>query len=187
MLRLYILKRHRLKWAAPRGAKIFSYCDIRKMGTVYRIVNSVNDMIYIGSTMKTIEQRFDDHLTRAQCLDRKAPIHVAMREHGLDKFQIEMIESVPDCTRAELLEREAFHQHAADKSTLYNERLVFTATKPRVKNRHARINYMTQYNKHTRDEKVAMVTRALNTIICALYANEAPLSSWYHCIDSGSD
>ena len=61
--------------------------------SVYKIINSVDDYIYIGSTTQSLKQRFqehkNDHVNRP-----KGNIHNHMRNIGFDKFSIELITSI---------------------------------------------------------------------------------------------
>ena len=67
---------------------------------IYKITESVNDMIYIGQTTRTIEERFAEH-AKADSL-----IGWAIRHFGVRNFKIEIIE---EChTIEELCERERY-------------------------------------------------------------------------------
>lgn len=68
------------------------YIDI---GYIYKIVNKVNNKIYIGQTSKTIEERFKAHLQKAnQHINRY--LYDAMNHYGYDNFQIFEIEKCDD-------------------------------------------------------------------------------------------
>ena len=56
---------------------------------IYKLVNTVNDKVYIGQTTKSLEERFRGHLSSAKTLDTK--LYRAMRELGCDKFSIELV------------------------------------------------------------------------------------------------
>ncbi len=63
------------------------------MAYIYRIVNDINDKIYIGKTQFSIEKRFRQHCKdsqRQQC--NKRPLYNAMRKYGIQHFSIELIE-----------------------------------------------------------------------------------------------
>lgn len=62
-------------------------------GVIYKISNSVNDKIYIGQTIRTIEKRFKGHICSA--IKNEYPdnyLHRAIRKFGPDKFKIEKID-----------------------------------------------------------------------------------------------
>jgi len=67
------------------------------MGYIYKIYNDINDKIYIGKTIFTIQERWQDH-----CQDykkdknEKRPLYNAMKKYGLEHFHIEEIEFVKD-------------------------------------------------------------------------------------------
>jgi group I intron endonuclease len=73
------------------------------MPVVYKISNSVNDMIYIGSTID-LKKRWQVHQYSAKKLFNST-LYDAMREIGTDKFQIEILE---ECEENILIERELF-------------------------------------------------------------------------------
>lgn len=63
------------------------------MAYIYRIVNDINDKIYIGKTQFSIEKRFRQHCKdsqRQQC--SKRPLYNAMKKYGIQHFSIELIE-----------------------------------------------------------------------------------------------
>ena len=67
------------------------------MAYIYKIVNKINNKIYIGKTSSTVEERFKEHCNdskKARC--EKRPLYDAMNKYGIDKFYIEMIEQVPN-------------------------------------------------------------------------------------------
>lgn len=60
---------------------------------IYKITNIQNDKVYIGQSIRPIEQRFKRHLTDA--LNNKLDTHFAraIREYGADSFKLEEIDS----------------------------------------------------------------------------------------------
>ena len=63
---------------------------------IYKIYNTINDDIYIGSTTLKLCERMRDHRTRHKT---QAYTHLllykAFAEHGIDNFYIELIEKCP--------------------------------------------------------------------------------------------
>lgn len=65
------------------------------MPYIYKIVNDINQHIYIGKTYRTIEERWKEH-----CKDcyrpefRERPLYRAMNKYGISNFHIELIEEV---------------------------------------------------------------------------------------------
>lgn len=66
---------------------------MKNFGSIYIIKNFVNDKVYIGKTIESIEVRFQEHkknCNRENCKDR--PLYRAMNKHGIDKFYVELLE-----------------------------------------------------------------------------------------------
>ena len=62
-------------------------------GRIYKIYNDINDKVYIGKTLDTIENRFNSHKKdSAREKSEKRPLYNAMNKYGIDKFHIELIE-----------------------------------------------------------------------------------------------
>lgn len=65
------------------------------MPYIYKITNKINDKIYIGKTLKTIEERWKEH-----CRDfkrernEKRPLYNAMLKYGIENFEISILEEV---------------------------------------------------------------------------------------------
>lgn len=65
------------------------------MPYIYKIVNDVNDKIYIGKTSLTIEERFKEHLHDSADIRReKRPLYDAINKYGSEHFSIILIEEV---------------------------------------------------------------------------------------------
>lgn len=76
------------------------------MAYIYKIENKINNKIYIGKTLLTIEKRFKKHKndsTRERNLNR--PLYRAMNKYGIDNFEISMLE---ECENLIANEREIF-------------------------------------------------------------------------------
>ena len=75
-------------------------------GKIYKIYNDINDKLYIGKTLSTIESRFKQH-----CYDctkkkyEKRPLYNAMNKYGKEFFHIELIE---ECEIEILSQRECY-------------------------------------------------------------------------------
>lgn len=64
----------------------------KKQGTIYRIVNSVNYRIYIGSTTE-YDKRYKLHI-HSYLEGRPTDLVEAMEKHGYEKFNIEPVEQI---------------------------------------------------------------------------------------------
>ena len=97
------------------------------MGYIYKIVNSVNNKIYVGKTTKTLDKRLEEHRYEAQRYAEdplnfgyNTKIYPAMVKYGIDNFDIFLIEEVDDDL---LNEREIYwiaELHCLDDSFGYN-------------------------------------------------------------------
>ena len=76
------------------------------MPYIYKIENKLNGKIYIGKTLKTIQERWKEHchdFKRERC--EKRPLYSAMNKYGIENFFIEEIEQ---CEANILSEREKY-------------------------------------------------------------------------------
>lgn len=76
------------------------------MPYIYKITNKMNEKVYIGKTLTTIDERWKRH-----CIDYKKrnseqrPLYSAMNKYGIDCFTVEMVE---ECNEDILSEREKY-------------------------------------------------------------------------------
>ena len=74
-----------------------------KNGKIYKILNTVNDECYIGSTCQKLSQRMAKHRKSVNSKDKKhLKLYQTMREFGIDKFYIELVKECP-CENVEQL------------------------------------------------------------------------------------
>ena len=65
-------------------------------GFIYKIVNDINNKVYIGKTLSSIEKRFEEHQKDSLKKEEEIrPLYRAMNKYGRDKFHIELIEESP--------------------------------------------------------------------------------------------
>lgn len=73
------------------------------MAYIYKIINDINDKVYVGKTEFSIEKRFKQH-----CLDafknrnEKRPLYSAMRKYGVEHFRAELIEETDNANECEI-------------------------------------------------------------------------------------
>lgn len=63
------------------------------MAHIYKIVNDINDKIYVGKTEGSIVERWKQHCSdykKRECENR--PLYRAMKKYGIEHFHIELIE-----------------------------------------------------------------------------------------------
>ena len=56
------------------------------MGYIYKIINTVNNKIYIGKTEETIERRLYEHKLCVKTGSKRSRLYSAMKHYGVDKF-----------------------------------------------------------------------------------------------------
>ena len=63
-------------------------------GKIYKILNNIDDEIYVGSTIKSLSQRMAHH---RMILKQRShlKLYTYMIELGIDNFYIELIENFP--------------------------------------------------------------------------------------------
>lgn len=67
------------------------------MAYIYKITNNINDKVYIGKTLDTIENRWKKHKQDSKKRgEEKRPLYNAMNKYGSNNFQIELIEECDD-------------------------------------------------------------------------------------------
>ena len=74
------------------------------VGYIYKIYNDVNDKVYIGQTIKTIEQRWIGHLSKSRTDNPEMVISKAIKKYGSDVFHIEKISEFIYETKEKLLQ-----------------------------------------------------------------------------------
>lgn len=84
--------------------------NVYEYGKIYKIVNDINNNIYIGSTTKSLSQRFSLHLKEANKIkNNKTKLHNYINEIGESHFKIELVENYPCLTRCDLEDRERYY------------------------------------------------------------------------------
>lgn len=76
------------------------------MAYIYKIINDINDKVYVGKTVQTQEERFSEHIRAAKKNEVKnRPLYYAIRKYGIEHFSIQQIE---ECSVNEVNEREIY-------------------------------------------------------------------------------
>ena len=91
-----------------------------KRGKIYVISNSVDEMVYVGSTTQELWERMKDHRKDSKMKSRKSKLYVHMRKLGLDKFTITLLRLAP-CKSKWHLENEEYAAQIkiAEKTRLF--------------------------------------------------------------------
>lgn len=77
---------------------------------IYQIINAVNSLLYVGHTQDEIQQRFRSHIRDSKAKSSRsfnAPLHVAMRQYGVENFAISLLEEGHE-EYHKILERERY-------------------------------------------------------------------------------
>lgn len=68
--------------------------ELIKLAYVYKIVNDINQKVYVGLTFISLQHRWKTHLADKNFKDR--PLYRAMNKYGVEHFSIELIEECDD-------------------------------------------------------------------------------------------
>lgn len=109
--------------------------NIERPGFIYRLVNSVDDNVYIGSTMRTIKMRLNDHKFNARHSKESSKLYVHMCKVGVDNCSIELVKDFKLITRTQLEQAEYIAISKQDKALLLN-----TDTEYKKRNKAAQAN-----------------------------------------------
>lgn len=77
-------------------------------GRIYKIINDINDKVYVGQTWKSLKERFQRHCSKADDPNNVMVIKKAIFKYGKEHFKIVLLEEIEDCTQEKLNEREIF-------------------------------------------------------------------------------
>lgn len=78
------------------------------MAYIYKIVNKINNKVYVGQTTDTLESRFQNHIAESlRNRSKNRPLYKAFSKYGIENFYIEALETLPADT-ALLQQREIF-------------------------------------------------------------------------------
>jgi group I intron endonuclease len=61
-------------------------------GKIYKIINRINNKVYIGCTVTSLEKRYYEHLYRCFKTDYKSKLYNSIKKYGEENFSIELIE-----------------------------------------------------------------------------------------------
>lgn len=75
-------------------------------GKIYKITNLVNQKIYIGCTVNSLEKRFCEHIYRGLKTDSNCKLYNSIKKYNIENFKIELIE---ECDLSNIYEREIFY------------------------------------------------------------------------------
>ena len=85
--------------------------NVYENGKIYKITNTTDDKIYIGSTINTLNTRFNGHKSSSRENKRFSNLYNHIRLIGVENFKIELIENYKCETQSQLIERENYYIH----------------------------------------------------------------------------
>jgi hypothetical protein len=88
-------------------------------GKIYKIVNNIDNMLYIGSTTTKLCQRMNVHRCKTR-YNNNINLYNHMRKLGVDNFKIVLIEEYSCSNKDQLLRRERYILELHDKQKLLN-------------------------------------------------------------------
>ncbi len=74
-------------------------------GYIYKIINDVNDKVYIGQTRRTVEERWICHIYDTRNKNDNMIIHKSMNKYGVDKFHPVIVEKIIEDSLLKLIEK----------------------------------------------------------------------------------
>ncbi len=99
--------------------------DKYSTGKIYKVVNSIDDKIYIGSTTSALYRRMCNHRAKARNVSKESIFYTHMRTIGIEHFKIILIKSFP-CSNKDELEAEEYNEMLKyDKAILLNDNQVY--------------------------------------------------------------
>lgn len=73
-------------------------------GKIYKLTNTIDDLIYVGSTYRNLKKRFQKHKEDAKL--KKSKVYTHLNKIGWENVSIELLEDYPCQSKAELCTRE---------------------------------------------------------------------------------
>lgn len=77
---------------------------------IYKITNKINGKVYIGQTIKSLDERIKGHLSKVN-QGSTTHIHNAIRKYGWDNFQVEIIDTAQCQDELDMLEKYYIKQY----------------------------------------------------------------------------
>ena len=92
-----------------------------KLGKIYKIVNSVDDKVYVGhTTERLLCNRMTGHRARARQNNLKYKLFEHMRKIGVKHFRIVLVEHFPCTCKDDLTAREEFWRKKLNATLIAN-------------------------------------------------------------------
>lgn len=101
-------------------------------GYIYKIINDINDKIYIGQTRRDVDTRFKEHCKGANITNKKKiqVIDYAINKYGKDNFSVSIIKYLSCATENQLLkELKEYEIYYIKKYNSRNNKIGYNITK----------------------------------------------------------
>ncbi len=82
---------------AKRELKMYKHYNPYKNGKIYRVTNSVDDMVYVGCTYQSLAERWHEH--KKDYRRGSSMFYHHMQDLGRNKFKIELLKLAPTISR----------------------------------------------------------------------------------------
>ena len=97
-----------------------------KNGKIYKIINTSDDKIYIGSTVKKLNDRMSNHRNNIKNDEKKnSKLYQHIKKVGKDKFKIKLVKNCPCNNLNELKCKEFKEMNKIKKKKLLNKNTTF--------------------------------------------------------------
>jgi len=152
-----------------------------KVYRVYKITNTVDDKIYIGSTKRTLVERFKEHLYDATC-NATIKLYINIRDLGFEKFNIELVKE--EFTQYPKY-FEQIEMNKNDKSILLNTIAADANAKVKITKYHQKINNIIRLIKQKIDEHNSVSDDHWDVNLINFNTSEWVLNKFLSKIDEG--
>ena len=119
---------------------------------IYKIVNNVDDMVYIGSTCLSLSKR--KYLHKTEQVADKSPnrrLFLHTKKYGWDEFDIYLVEQFSCNNNDQLRQREEFHRKQIPRDICLNMCRAFATTEDKkLVNMQSRERCRDSYNNYMR-------------------------------------
>ena len=105
-----------LKWLKQKTTYYINTTHIKpqiifmSISRIYRIINNIDDLVYIGSTTCEISKRMSEHRRNMRQAIRTSKLYNHMRAHGVQHFKIVCVREYTDISKERLHNRGKIYQ-----------------------------------------------------------------------------
>ncbi len=134
------------------------------IGFIYSIKNTLNDLTYIGSTIRGIEERFKQHMYYKKVFVN-FKLYKAMNEYGVENFYITLLETMTYNAVCELRMREGYYIKLLTpllNSNIAGRTITQYQKDNKVKLNEYRKHYYRKYRLDNKEKMKKYITRNIN-------------------------